>query len=115
MVPGPTRGRIRPRGGNDSAYSGGNEPRRYEQAIIGCHAAPAAAYSVAHHDPDRDEAMFQILLVLAVLLAFTAPASAQLPVGAQAPDFTLQDTQGVPYTLADYSNEVVVLFFVGWG
>lgn len=59
--------------------------------------------------------MIRIFLVLAVLLAFTTPASAQLPVGAQAPNFTLQDTQGVPRTLADYSNEVVVLFFVGWG
>ena len=41
--------------------------------------------------------------------------SAQLPVGAVAPDFTLQDTSGVPYTLSNLSNEVVVLFFVGYG
>jgi hypothetical protein len=102
-------------GAGGPAAAGGDESRLLENAILGCHAAPAAAYSVAHRDPDRDEAMFRILLALAVLLAFTTPASAQLPVGAQAPDFTLQDTLGVPYTLADYSNEVVVLFFVGYG
>jgi cytochrome oxidase Cu insertion factor (SCO1/SenC/PrrC family) len=59
--------------------------------------------------------MIRILLALAVLLALAAPVAAQLPVGAQAPDFTLQDTQGVPYTLSNYTDEVVVLFFVGWG
>jgi cytochrome oxidase Cu insertion factor (SCO1/SenC/PrrC family) len=59
--------------------------------------------------------MFRIALVLAVLLALAAPAAAQLPVGADAPNFTLQDTQGVPYTLSDYADQVVVLFFVGYG
>ena len=59
--------------------------------------------------------MLRILLVLAVLLVLAAPAAAQLPVGAAAPDFTLQDTSGVPYTLSNFSNEVVVLFFVGYG
>jgi hypothetical protein len=59
--------------------------------------------------------MFRILLVLAVFLALASPAAAQLAVGADAPDFTLLDTQGVSHTLSDYSNEVVVLYFVGWG
>jgi len=59
--------------------------------------------------------MIRIALALAVLLALAAPAAAQLPVGASAPDFTLQDTAGVPRTLSDYTDEVVVLFFVGWG
>jgi cytochrome oxidase Cu insertion factor (SCO1/SenC/PrrC family) len=59
--------------------------------------------------------MLRIAFVLSVLLALAAPAAAQLPVGADAPDFTLQDTQGVPYTLSDYTDQVVVLFFVGYG
>ena len=59
--------------------------------------------------------MIRIMFALAVLLALAAPAAAQLPVGAQAPDFTLQDTAGIPHTLSDYTDEVVVLFFVGWG
>ena len=59
--------------------------------------------------------MLRISFVLSVLLALAGPAAAQLPVGADAPDFTLQDTQGVPYTLSDYADQVVVLFFVGYG
>jgi len=59
--------------------------------------------------------MLRIIFVLAVLLVLVSPAAAQLPVGAEAPDFTLSDTQGVPRTLSDYTDQVVVLFFVGWG
>ena len=59
--------------------------------------------------------MLRIVLVLALLLAFAAPAAAQLPVGAAAPDFTLQDTQGIVRSLGDYTDQVVVLYFVGWG
>jgi cytochrome oxidase Cu insertion factor (SCO1/SenC/PrrC family) len=59
--------------------------------------------------------MLRIILVLAVLLALAPPAAAQLQVGADAPDFTLQDTQGVPYMLSNFENQVVVLFFVGYG
>jgi cytochrome oxidase Cu insertion factor (SCO1/SenC/PrrC family) len=57
--------------------------------------------------------MLRIVFVFAVLLTLAPPAAAQLPVGADAPDFTLQDTQGVPHTLSDYTDQVVVLFFVG--
>jgi cytochrome oxidase Cu insertion factor (SCO1/SenC/PrrC family) len=59
--------------------------------------------------------MIRTLFALTVLLTFTTPAAGQLPVGALAPDFTLQDTAGIPRTLSDYTDEVVVLFFVGWG
>ena len=56
-----------------------------------------------------------LLVLLATVTALVTPAAAQLAVGANAPDFTLSDTQGVPRTLSDYDGQVVVLFFVGWG
>ena len=58
--------------------------------------------------------MIRVLAVCLVLLA--TPAFAQLPVGANAPDFSLTSVDRVPYTLSDYTdNQVAVLFFVGWG
>lgn len=58
--------------------------------------------------------MIRVLALALVLLA--TPALAQLPVGADAPDFSLTSVDGVPYTLSDYTdNQVAVLFFVGWG
>lgn len=59
--------------------------------------------------------MLRVILLIAVLMALATPAAAQLPVGAEAPDFTLQDTQGINHTLGNYSDQVVVLFFVGYG
>lgn len=53
-------------------------------------------------------------VVLTVLFLFVAaPAAAQLPLGAVAPDFTLNDVNGVPRGLSDYPDHVVVLWFVG--
>lgn len=58
--------------------------------------------------------MTRALVLALVMLA--SPALAQLPVGADAPDFTLTAVDGVPYTLSDYTDDAVaVLFFVGWG
>lgn len=52
------------------------------------------------------------LLVLAVALIFTLPAAA-LDVGDPAPDWTLQDTSGVSYTLSDHLGKVVLINFMG--
>lgn len=57
-----------------------------------------------------------LVLGLALVAVFAAPARAQLAVGAPAPDFTLTDTlTGQPIALSDSSGEVRVLYFVGWG
>lgn len=57
------------------------------------------------------------LVAAGLLLSLTlaAPARAQLPVGADAPDFTLVDTAGAARSLSDSMGEVVVLFFIGHG
>ena len=41
--------------------------------------------------------------------------SNSLKIGDSAPDFTLNDIDGVPHTLSDYSGKVIVLtFFASW-
>ena len=53
------------------------------------------------------------LVLTGLFLIVATPAFAQLPVGAIAPDFTLNDVNGVPHSLSDYPDHVVVLWFVG--
>ncbi len=55
-------------------------------------------------------------LVSALLVAGLAmPASAQVQIGQEAPDFTLSDTQGRPIRLFDFRGKAVVLEWVNPG
>lgn len=51
--------------------------------------------------------------VLAALLA--APAAAQIPLGAAAPNFTKTALGGGSVSLSSYAGKVVVLFLLGYG
>ena len=51
-------------------------------------------------------------LLLTLGLLFALPAAA-LDVGDPAPDWTLQDTSGVSYTLSDHLGKVVLINFMG--
>ena len=53
-------------------------------------------------------------MVLAALISAAATAQALGP-GDPAPDFTLNDVNGVPYTLSDYRGKVVLLALIGYG
>jgi hypothetical protein len=56
-------------------------------------------------------------VLLAFLLPLIVPAPPALAVGQvgdPAADFSLQDTAGVPHTLSDYRDQVVVLFMMGY-
>jgi cytochrome oxidase Cu insertion factor (SCO1/SenC/PrrC family) len=50
--------------------------------------------------------------LVAILSAATASA---LGPGDPAPDFTLNDVNGVPHTLSDYRGQVVLLALIGYG
>ena len=52
----------------------------------------------------------------AVALSMARPAAAQLPVGSQAPDFTLRDTGGKSVSLSQYRGKryVLVDFWASW-
>ncbi len=55
-------------------------------------------------------------LLSVVLLILAAPtASAQVPVGEAAPDFTLPDTDGETHRLSDYEGKYVVLEWLNFG
>lgn len=45
------------------------------------------------------------------LLAWTYPASAGLPVGAQAPAFSLKTTADKTVSLSDFTGKIVILHF----
>ena len=60
-----------------------------------------------------------VSLLLAILLfGFAAPQKTEGPeVGSEAPDFTLQDSKGESFELADFRGQHVVLEFIrsgGW-
>jgi peroxiredoxin len=52
----------------------------------------------------------------AAALTMARPAAAQLPVGSQAPDFTLRDTGGNMVSLSQYRGKRYVLldFWASW-
>jgi peroxiredoxin len=52
----------------------------------------------------------------AAALSMARPAAAQLPVGSQAPDFTLRDTGGNMVSLSQYRGKRYVLldFWASW-
>jgi peroxiredoxin len=52
----------------------------------------------------------------AAALTMARPAAAQLPVGSQAPDFTLRDTVGNMVSLSQYRGKRYVLldFWASW-
>ncbi len=52
------------------------------------------------------------VLLLALQYAY-APAYGQLEIGADAPGFTLTDTEGEPYSLSNYEGKAVLLIFLG--
>lgn len=54
-----------------------------------------------------------LVIAMTVLLG-VHPAVAVSP-GDPAPDFTLQDVNGSSYSLSDYSGQVVLLAFIGYG
>lgn len=55
-------------------------------------------------------------LGIGAALAMARPAAAQLPVGSQAPDFTLRSTAGSPVSLSQYREKRYVLldFWASW-
>ena len=48
-------------------------------------------------------------------MTLTGAAARALGPGDPAPDFTLNDVNGVPYTLSDYRGKVVLLALIGYG
>ncbi|MHC4942986.1 MAG: peroxiredoxin family protein [Planctomycetota bacterium] len=48
---------------------------------------------------------------IAILLCLAPLASAEVPVGSPAPDFTLDDANRDPHSLSDFQGKVVLIFF----
>ena len=57
-----------------------------------------------------------VVLGIATALLMARPAAAQLPVGSQAPDFTLRNTEGNSVSLSQYRGKryVLVDFWASW-
>jgi cytochrome oxidase Cu insertion factor (SCO1/SenC/PrrC family) len=55
--------------------------------------------------------LLKTLALLALLTALSAVASAGLPVGASAPDFSLPTIKGDTLTLSQFRGQVVILHF----
>jgi cytochrome oxidase Cu insertion factor (SCO1/SenC/PrrC family) len=59
--------------------------------------------------------MRRLALAWTLVAILSAASAAALGPGDPAPDFTLNDVNGVPYTLSDYRGQVVLLALIGHG
>ena len=58
---------------------------------------------------------FRLAVTTLVIVAAAAASTHALMPGQSAPDFTLQDLAGVPFTLAEFRGNAVLLALVGYG
>jgi hypothetical protein len=52
-----------------------------------------------------------LLLSVALIAVLSASAAAGPPNGSPAPDFALEDVNGVSHSLSDYAGKVILIFF----